>query len=167
MTYPTISQRSEPQWISRQMLGMRLIEAAISSRKIDGTICATGRISEIAVMESSEKPKPENPRTIAARKIAALDSASTSQSLWMAAHNAAIMQRNPGDETPPALYWRAPLSPTHFRGARCKRIDALALMGLSLLIMSASQANRGGKRHRLVTVRARLVDRLNSRIAMF
>ena len=62
------------------MPGMRLSEAAISSRKIDGTICATGRISEIAVIASSEKPKPENPRTIAARKIAALVSARICQS---------------------------------------------------------------------------------------
>ncbi len=82
------------------------MEAAISSRKIDGTICFTGRISAIAVMLSSEKPKPEKPRTIAARKIAALDSASTCQSLCTAAHSSASM-RNPGDETPPALYGRA------------------------------------------------------------
>ncbi len=86
------------------MLGIRFKDAAISSRKIDGTICATGRMSEIAVMLSSEKPKPEKPRTIAARKIAALLSASTSQSLCTAAHRSVSIKGNPGDETPPALY---------------------------------------------------------------
>jgi hypothetical protein len=87
-----MSQVSERQWMSRQMPGMRLIEAAISSRKIEGTICDTGSKREIAVMESSEKPKPENPRTIAARKTAALLSASTSQSLCKAANRSVSMR---------------------------------------------------------------------------
>src|SRR6516162_10802540 len=61
------------QSISRQIDGMRLSEAATSRRKIEGTISRAGMRIEIAVIESSEKPKPEKPRTIAARKIAALD----------------------------------------------------------------------------------------------
>ena len=40
--------------------------AAISIMKMDGTTTAGGRASEMAVIASSEKPKPENPRTTAA-----------------------------------------------------------------------------------------------------
>src|SRR5690349_409194 len=54
------------------MPGMRLSEAATSSRKIDGTISETGMTSEMAVMPSSEKPKLKKPPTIAASRIAGL-----------------------------------------------------------------------------------------------
>ena len=44
-----------------------------------GTISLGGNSSDMAVMLSSEKPKPEKPRTIAARKMAALLMASICQ----------------------------------------------------------------------------------------
>ena len=49
-------------------------------RKMVGTIWATGSRSDIAVMEISEKPKPANPRTMAATNIAPQPRASLPQS---------------------------------------------------------------------------------------
>ena len=54
------------QCTSRQTDGSRWRLAAISSRKIDGTTMTGGTASEIPVMARSEKPKPAQPRTIAA-----------------------------------------------------------------------------------------------------
>src|SRR3954454_22518748 len=67
------------QSISRQIEGIMLIEAATSSRKIEGTISRAGMTIEIAVIESSENPKPEKPRTMAAQRITMLEPRSNSQ----------------------------------------------------------------------------------------
>jgi hypothetical protein len=45
------------------------MEAATSNIKMDGTTCAGGSTSERDVIDSKEKPKPEKPRTMAARKM--------------------------------------------------------------------------------------------------
>ena len=58
----------ERQCMSFQMPGKRWMLAATSSRKIDGTISEVGNARERAVTVRSEKPKPEYPRTMAARK---------------------------------------------------------------------------------------------------
>ena len=68
-TVPARRKASERQCTSRQIPGSMWRLAAISSMKIAGMICAGGKISDSEVMASSEKPKPEYPRTMAARKM--------------------------------------------------------------------------------------------------
>src|SRR3954452_4164991 len=82
------------QSISRQIEGIMLIEAATSSRKIEGTISRAGMMMEIAVIESSEKPKPEKPRTMAARKITMLERRSSCQCCRKVDHRPAASDSN-------------------------------------------------------------------------